>query len=65
NVGRCLVTSQDPGTGEPDLDTLGALRSYRPGDTSEPMAFGVWGEVVEPGIVAVGDGVSVGGPVGA
>jgi uncharacterized protein YcbX len=59
-VGRCATTTLDPDTGTRDLDTLGALASYR-GDvpTREPLPFGVWGDVVEPGPVAVGDPVEV------
>lgn len=58
NVGRCLVTGQDPDTGLADMPTLDLLRSYRQGlDTTEPLAFGVYGEVVEPGAVRVGDPV--------
>lgn len=56
SVGRCLVTSQDPDTGTVDLDTLGALRSYRQRpETGEKLPFGVWGEVIEPGRVRLGD----------
>jgi uncharacterized protein YcbX len=59
HVGRCLITSRDPDTGRPDMDTLGALRSYRGDlDTTEPLPFGVFGEVVRPGRVAVGDAVA-------
>jgi hypothetical protein len=54
NVGRCAVTTQDPDTGVVDLDTLRLLRDYRPNGT-EPLPFGVFGEVVEPGRVRVGD----------
>jgi uncharacterized protein len=58
HVGRCLVTSQSPDTGVVDLPTL-ELLSYRRGlPTSEPLAFGVYGEVIEPGLVRVGDGVT-------
>ena len=58
HVGRCLVTERDPESGEADLPTLELLRSYRGGlDTTEPLAFGVYGEVLEPGRVAVGDPV--------
>jgi uncharacterized protein YcbX len=59
-VGRCAVTTLDPDSGTPDLDTLGAIAAYR-GDvpTNEPLPFGVWCEVVEPGRVAVGDPVEV------
>ncbi|MGH3118236.1 MAG: MOSC domain-containing protein [Gaiellales bacterium] len=58
NVGRCAVTTQDPETGVPDLDTLRVLGQYR-GDveTSEPLPFGVWGEILEPGRVRLGDPV--------
>jgi uncharacterized protein YcbX len=57
-VGRCAVTTHDPDTGTPTLDTLHVLRGYRrdvPSD--EPLPFGVWGEVVRPGRVRVGDAV--------
>lgn len=61
HVGRCLVTQRDPETGVTDLPTLDLLRSYRSGlDTSEPLAFGVYGEVLEPGRVTVGDAVVAG-----
>ncbi len=57
HVGRCLVTSQDPDTGIVDLPTL-ELLSYRRGlPTTEPLAFGVYGEVLEPGAVRIGAGV--------
>ncbi len=59
HVGRCLITQRHPESGATDLPTLDLLRSYRGGlDTSEPLAFGVYGEVLEPGRVAVGDAVS-------
>ncbi|MFO7571929.1 MAG: MOSC N-terminal beta barrel domain-containing protein [Gaiellaceae bacterium] len=61
NVGRCSVTTRDPDTGVRDLDTLGAIEAYRAGvPTGEPLPFGVWCEVVEPGPVAVGDPVEPG-----
>ena len=60
HVGRCAVTTLDPDRGVRDLDTLGTIAAYR-GDvqTREPLPFGVWCEVVEPGRVAVGDPVEV------
>ena len=60
HVGRCAVTTRDPDSGVRDLDTLGAIASYREHvETREPLPFGVWCEVVEPGRVAVGDPVEV------
>jgi len=57
-VGRCAVTTQNPDTGVPDLDTLRVLRSYRwDVATDEPLPFGIWGGVVVPGRVRVGDPV--------
>ena len=60
HVGRCAVTTKDPDTGETDLDTLRVLKAYR-GDapTTEALPFGVWGEVVTPGAVRVGDPVAL------
>jgi uncharacterized protein len=58
NVGRCVVTKTHPETGVRDLDTLDAIAAYREAvPTSEPLPFGVWCEVVEPGPVALGDPV--------
>ena len=58
DVGRCVVTKCDPDTGTSDLDTLGALARYRREGQTEPLPFGVYGEVVEPGRVRLGDPVS-------
>jgi hypothetical protein len=58
HVGRCSVTTLDPDSGERDHDTLGALAAYRHGaGTTEPLACGIYGEVLEPGSVRVGDAV--------
>lgn len=63
HVGRCLVTSRDPDSGEIDLPTLDLLREYRGEEEStEPLPFGIYGEVVEPGAVRVGDPVEAGSP---
>jgi uncharacterized protein YcbX len=63
DVGRCAITTQNPETGEPDFDTLKTLAAYRPVTANEAgkkhLALGVYGEVVEPGSVAVGDRVEV------
>jgi uncharacterized protein YcbX len=56
NIGRCLVTSRDPDSGEVDLPTLDLLRGYRAElETTEPLPFGIYGRVLVPGAVAVGD----------
>lgn len=58
HVGRCAVTTRDPDTGVRDLETLDTIADYRADvPTGEPLPFGVWCEVVEPGRVAVGDPV--------
>jgi MOSC domain-containing protein len=61
NIGRCAVTTLDPRTAVSDLNTLAALAKYRKElETTEPLAFGVWAQVAQPGIVRVGDPVVVG-----
>lgn len=56
HVGRCIVTSRDPDSGEVDLPTLDHLRAYRAAVAStEPLPFGVHGAVLEPGLVRLGD----------
>ncbi|MGI8624105.1 MAG: MOSC domain-containing protein [Solirubrobacteraceae bacterium] len=57
HTGRCLVTSQHPDTGTPDMDMLQRIRDTRPDDTETALPFGVHGSVVRPGRVAVGDPV--------
>jgi uncharacterized protein YcbX len=59
DVARCAITTQNPDTGVPDFDTLRTLESYR-GFTSKrggkrELDFGVYGEVLEPGRVRLGD----------
>jgi uncharacterized protein len=62
HVGRCLVTARDPDTAETDLPTLDLLRSYRGDEPStEPLPFGIYGEVLEGGVVRLGDPVTVDG----
>ena len=59
HVGRCLITSRDPDTGVVDLPTLDILCDYRGAvATTEPLPFGVWGRVLEPGTVRLGDEVA-------
>ncbi len=68
DVGRCAITTQNPETGVPDFDTLRTLAAYRPVTANEAgkrhLAFGVYGEIVDPGAVAVGDRVEVVEPNG-
>jgi MOSC domain-containing protein len=60
NVGRCAVTTQNPETGAPDLDTLKALAAYRGEvETTEPLPFGVHVTVAQAGRVRVGDSVDL------
>ena len=59
---RCAITTQDPDTGERDLDTLRTLiryRGFRVGDPERKIDFGVLGEVLQAGTMAVGDEVLV------
>ncbi len=59
DVGRCAITTQNPETGVPDFDTLRMISQYRDltenEDGKRHIPFGVFGEVVEPGRVALGD----------
>lgn len=55
DVGRCVVTSHDPDTGMTDFDTLGTLATYRREGRNEPLPLGVYGAVIVPGRVRVGD----------
>ena len=62
HVGRCLVTSRNADTGEVDLPTLDILRDYRGEmESTEPLPFGIYGEVLEGGVVRVGDPVELAG----
>jgi uncharacterized protein len=59
---RCAITTQDPDTGERDLDTLRTIiryRGFRAGDDERKIDFGVLGEVHRPGTISVGDRVTV------
>ena len=59
---RCAITTQDPDTGERDLDTLRTIiryRGFRQDDSERKSDFGVLGDVHRPGRVSVGDPVRV------
>lgn len=53
-IRRCLATTANPATGERDADTLGTLKSH-----FGHQEFGVYGEVVKTGEIALGDPVEV------
>lgn len=69
-VPRCVVTSQNPQSGAGDFDTLKAILAYRgalSSDLATPAAhlpaggkivFGVYGRVVRPGRIELGDAVA-------
>jgi uncharacterized protein YcbX len=61
DVGRCAITTQNPETGAPDFNTLRAIAGYRAMTQNEAgkehIPFGVYGEVLEPGRVRIGDAV--------
>ena len=54
-VARCAITTKNPDTGERDLDTLRVIKGYRGTRGEKHLDFGVYGEVVTPGRVRVGD----------
>lgn len=59
---RCAITTQDPDTGERDLDTLRTIiryRGFRAGDPERKIDFGVLGEVAIQGRITIGDEVTV------
>lgn len=49
-IERCLATTANPASGERDADTLGALRSLH-----GHQNFGLYGQVIEGGLVRRGD----------
>jgi uncharacterized protein YcbX len=61
DVGRCAITTQNPETGIPDFNTLRTIAGYRAMTRNaagkEHIPFGVYGEVLEPGRVRIGDAV--------
>ncbi|HEY8646179.1 MAG TPA: MOSC N-terminal beta barrel domain-containing protein [Gaiellaceae bacterium] len=60
NVGRCVVTTQNPDSAVSDLDTLKGLAAYRRDlETTEPLPFGIHAAVAQAGRVRVGDPVGL------
>jgi uncharacterized protein YcbX len=57
-----VITNRDPESGEITLQTLKILGRYRREvDTTEPVAFGIYGEILEPGAIRLGDAVEIDG----
>ena len=59
-VPRCVVTTQDPDTGERDFPTLSVIKRYRGVTDEGELPFGVYASVLQPGAVALGDASTVG-----
>jgi hypothetical protein len=60
-VPRCVITTLGPLTGERDFPTLKVISRYRGVAPRTSPPFGVYARVVVPGVVRVGDAVSVAG----
>ena len=58
-IPRCLVTTQDPGSGVKDFETLRAIARIRGRGAAGTLDFGVYGTVLEPGRARVGDPVAL------
>jgi len=56
---RCAITTQDPDTGDRDLDTLRTIIGYRGLREGKHADFGVLADVEQPGRMRVGDEVRV------
>ena len=62
HVGRCAITTRNPESGAVDVRTLKILGRYRRDvETTEPIPFGIYGQVREPGVIRVGDKVALEG----
>lgn len=55
---RCVITTQDPDTGQRDFPTLHVIRHYRGLRDGRKLDFGVYADVVRPGRITVGDAIS-------
>jgi len=56
---RCAMPTQNPDTGERDLDTLRTIIAYRGLREGKHADFGVLGDVTVPGTIRLGDEVTV------
>lgn len=56
---RCVITTQDPDTGERDFPTLHVIRGYRGVREGRHLDFGVYAEVVSRGTVRIGDALLI------
>src|SRR5262249_18057222 len=54
-VGRCVVTTRNPDSGESDLDTLGVLAGYRTLREGKSFGCGVCGDVLDEWRIRIGD----------
>ena len=54
---RCRMTTRNPDTGVRDFDTLRAIKEYRGVRNGKSIDFGVYADVVQPGVIRVGDPV--------
>ena len=61
-VKRCAATTRDPDSGAVNLQTLRLITAYRGRQNSEVglgANFGIYGEILEPGTISVGDRLEV------
>jgi uncharacterized protein len=56
-VARCAITTTSPESGRRDFDTLRVIKTYRGVRGENHIDFGIFGEVVRPGRIRVGDPV--------
>ncbi len=56
---RCVITTQDPSTGLRDFPTLHAIKAYRGLREGRHLDFGVYADVVQPGLLHAGDALTV------
>jgi len=56
---RCAMTTHDPDTGEPDLDTLRTIIAYKGLRDGKNADLGVLADVEQPGRVSLGDEVTL------